>query len=478
MPNDEDSAEERRTDPSEGVRIIGAEEAQAAVGREDVAPRLPTDAPRFGDRPEQPAADGPRPAIRFPLSNTADPSAVERQAVVPVEPVMPHWTDPPTGEVPRAFAATPADDYDDLDEDLDAWSSFTSSQPRWRGEGPTLDDGDGHDFAGFRDDTNPAAFEPAPEEDFFSYDDSAYDDPDDDYSAAPATTRISSDPRRAAPRSRPAAAASTGGRDVPTAVAVGAGIAAVFLVLAKVGPEAVLGLVVLILAAAVVELFNALRRGGFQPVALVGITATVLLPLAVYAKGEVAYPLVLGLTAMAVLGWFLVGAGGDDSPVLGAGSTLLGVGYVGVLGSYAALCLALPDGLGVLFGAVLGAVGADVLAFFVGRSRGTRPLSSVSPNKSVEGFVGGIAGAVLGLLLLKFGVTPWKEFALLKIVLIGVLVAVAATIGDLCESLLKRDLDIKDMGSVLPGHGGVLDRFDAMLFVLPTVYYSFLLFHP
>jgi phosphatidate cytidylyltransferase len=81
-------------------------------------------------------------------------------------------------------------------------------------------------------------------------------------------------------------------------------------------------------------------------------------------------------------------------------------------------------------------------------------------------------GAVLVSILVTFAalrINPWTEFG--DALLLGLAVAVAAPLGDLCESLLKRDLDVKDMGSLLPGHGGFLDRFDAMLFALPAGYY-------
>src|SRR4051794_8722665 len=123
FPRDRD----KRSEETEGVRIIGAEEAEKASEREDVAQRLPEDAPRFGDRPESPPEGGPRPAIRFPLSGSSDPTDIERPPIVPPDPprtsgevAMPHWTEPPTGEVPRIFA-----NEDEDNDDLEAWSSFT-----------------------------------------------------------------------------------------------------------------------------------------------------------------------------------------------------------------------------------------------------------------------------------------------------------------------------------------------------------------
>src|SRR2546423_14607323 len=91
--------DERSDEPAEGVRIIGAEEAEKAIERDDVARRLPHDAPRYGDRPEGPPAEGPRPAIRFPLSGASDPNDIDRPPIVPADPPppMPHWTDPAPG---------------------------------------------------------------------------------------------------------------------------------------------------------------------------------------------------------------------------------------------------------------------------------------------------------------------------------------------------------------------------------------------
>src|SRR5262249_46702840 len=181
---------------------------------------------------------------------------------------------------------------------------------------------------------------------------------------------------------------------------------------------------------------------------------------------------VMFLTAAFALLWYLAGAGGDDSPVLGVASTMLVVGYVVVLGSFAALMLGAPSGVGLLWGAVLTAVAYDVGAFFVGRSLGTRPMSNTSPNKTFEGLAGGWIAAVLAAVVIMGHISPWSDIGIGQKAMFGLVAAVAATLGDLCESLLKRDLGIKDMGTLLPGHGGVLDRFDALLFVLPATYYA------
>ena len=108
---------------------------------------------------------------------------------------------------------------------------------------------------------------------------------------------------------------------------------------------------------------------------------------------------------------------------------------------------------------------------FIGKSMGHRPVSAASPNKTFEGLVGGMAAAFIVSIvvvgMLKLG--PWDGVG--AALILGIGAAAAAPLGDLCQSLLKRDLGVKDMSSILPGHGGVLDRFDSMLFVLPTVFW-------
>src|SRR5581483_7891977 len=477
-------SKDKAEEGTEGVRIIGAEEAEKAIEREDVARRLPADAPRYGDRPEPPPDDAPRPAIRFPLTGSSDPTEIEHPPIVPPDPLrtsgehqLPHWTEPATGDVPAVLASG----ADEGEDDLDAWSSFTSSQPRWRGEGSAGEREEYDDFSRLADDeTRVGALNPnAPDpEDYFAFDEVDPEPVEAGYTA-PTTRAISSDPRRetAARRTRAHSGferPSDAGRDVQQAVLVGVVLGGLFLLFAKAGPKYLMALVVAVIAGAAVELFTVLRRAGYHPATLLGIAASVTLPLAAYWKGESAYPVVLFLTAVFGMLWYLVGAGGDDSPVLGVGSTLLVVGYVGVLGGFAALILTLPSGIGVLYGAILTTVAYDVGAFFVGRSMGHRPMSDASPNKTVEGLVGGFVASIVVAVAIVGMISPWNNdnVGFATKALFGIVAAVAATLGDLCESLLKRDLGIKDMGTFLPGHGGILDRFDALLFVLPATYYA------
>ena len=463
MPWDRPEDDKKTEDKTEGVRIIGAEEAAEAIERGDVVPRRGEGELRFGDRPESPPEDA-RPAIRFPLP--ADESeALDRPRIVPTPPSMPHWTEPPTGEVPRIVP-----EGGDADDDLDAWSSFATSGPRWRDQASDWEDAD-FDVADLShdEDTLVGALDtrdrPAPDA-FLSFDDPEFDALDEvpKRPVVPAPT----------PRPRPGHRIAGGvavARDMPSAVTTGAGLVVVALALFKVGPAAAMVLVTAVVVLAAAELFGALQAGGYQPATLVGLAATAGLVLGAYARGEAALPIVLALTAVFTLLWYLLGPH-VPHPTMHAGVSVLGVLYVGLLGSFAALILTLPNGVGVLIGAIVATVANDVGALVVGQQIGrARIAPHVSPNKTVEGVVGGaVVSIVLTPLLLAMllDLTPWDTGSALAL---AVCVALAAPLGDLCESMIKRDLGIKDMGTILPGHGGLLDRFDALLFVLPVAFY-------
>jgi phosphatidate cytidylyltransferase len=112
----------------------------------------------------------------------------------------------------------------------------------------------------------------------------------------------------------------------------------------------------------------------------------------------------------------------------------------------------------------------DIAAYFVGSAIGRTPLSErISPNKTVEGLIGGTIGTFVAVVLVGLNSTTWNGIG--EQILFALVVAVMAPLGDLTESMIKRNLDVKDFGTLLKGHGGVLDRFDGLLFVLPSVYY-------
>jgi phosphatidate cytidylyltransferase len=357
-----------------------------------------------------------------------------------------------SGEEDDGYGATGSyavlGDDEDPSDDLDDWSALDRGGDRWEAEptpvvaGPT---GDWDALDQGADDFFTMAEEEAPP------------------------------PAAAAPRPGRQQAANGGGdRDMPLAIGTGVGLAVLAVVAFNISAEVTLLLVTAVLGIAAAEFFMAVRRAGYQPAALLGIAATVSLSLASYWRFEAAVPLVLFLTVVFSLLWYLTGVE-EEAPVLNIGITLLGVLYVGFLGSFAALMLNDGNGIGMLTVAILLTVAYDVGGLFVGRAMGRQPLSSASPNKTVEGLVGGCVSVVVVALVLGIIGMP-VPFAddpggLLEMLLLGIVVAAIAPLGDLSESLMKRDLGLKDMGSMLPGHGGLLDRFDSLLFVLPATYY-------
>jgi phosphatidate cytidylyltransferase len=146
-----------------------------------------------------------------------------------------------------------------------------------------------------------------------------------------------------------------------------------------------------------------------------------------------------------------------------SGYTLLGVLYIGKLTTYFLAIRRIP-GIGTAATIMVIVVIAltDVFAMLIGTRFGRTPLTKISPRKTVEGSVGGLLVAVLAAVAVGMG--PWLHLAWWEAAFIGAVTSVAAQAGDLVESALKRDARVKDAGSLIPGHGGVLDRFDSYLF--------------
>ena len=270
----------------------------------------------------------------------------------------------------------------------------------------------------------------------------------------------------------PAAARGQGRRDPVVATVTGLGVAAVALVCFAVGPVASLVLVVVVGTLAGAELFGGLRTAGYRPATLVGLAAIPVAVVTAYLFGPTALVVTAAAVFVLTMLWFILGVGRRE-PVVNSSVTLMAFTWVGVLGGFAGLLLdpkAFPNhaGIALLIGAILVAVAYDVGGYAFGSWIGKRKLAPVvSPNKTWEGLLGGCFTAVAIAVAAVSNIHPWTLDTAL---VLGLCVAVVAPIGDLAESLVKRDLGVKDMGSILPGHGGVLDRVDALLFVLPIAY--------
>jgi phosphatidate cytidylyltransferase len=286
-------------------------------------------------------------------------------------------------------------------------------------------------------------------------------------SSRPRTTRI-----RTRPEEQPPDYGTTppSDRDLPVAIAVAVGLGFIALLACKLGPKYIAAFATLVVIACAVEAFDAFRKAGHRPATLLGLVTTGSLLIGTYVRGERAVPLILALAVVFSLLWYLSGAE-KGRPTTNIGITLLGIGWIGFLGSFATLLLRYPhrEGVAFLLGAILAVVANDVGALFAGRQFGHTSLApEISPNKSWEGVAGGFAATLVVCVVVVRGIHPW---GIGSAILLALVVSVVGPLGDLCESMIKRDLGVKDMGSFLPGHGGVLDRFDALLFVLPAVYY-------
>lgn len=242
----------------------------------------------------------------------------------------------------------------------------------------------------------------------------------------------------------------------------------------------------LVLVSAVLLLGAAEAASAFRKARIVPATALVLVAvigMAVASYEDLFQGLVWSLTGVLALAFFwhltLASAGGGSKEeglrkvALGLMATVFIVCWIGLLGAFAALMLApvtFPHrhGVALLIGMVIGVIANDVGALFVGRLFGVHRIApAISPGKTFEGLLGGTALTFLICTLVVSHIHPWSVSTTL---MLSAVVSVLAPVGDLMESLVKRALSRKDMGSLLPGHGGVLDRVDGMLAVLPVMY--------
>jgi phosphatidate cytidylyltransferase len=223
------------------------------------------------------------------------------------------------------------------------------------------------------------------------------------------------------------------------------------------------------------EAFSMLQRAGFRPATLLGVVGSAGAVAAAYWRGTDALPVVIAVIVGASLVWYMARVV-DARPVVNVAVTVLIFCWVGVLGSFAGLLLAAHHGSHLFLGAVVPTIAVDIVAWFVGSQFGSHLLApAISPSKTWEGVIAGgiaalIAGAIIGNQL-----SPWGGAR--HGLELGLVVAVVAPIGDLVQSMIKRDLRVKDSGTLLPGHGGLLDRFDSLLFVLPATYFLAVALH-
>jgi phosphatidate cytidylyltransferase len=476
--------------------------------------------PLFGETTEQPATSSDPGSTD--ATSPSEPASAQKS-----EPLsfgsddtgsLPHWTEAPTGDIPRI--EPPAGGSPDPTDDLDVWSSFSGDAPVWK-EGDEVD----HPSGGVPttappvDPTGELTWEDAGP-------DAAADDDDVDTDATtavpmgdpgesgtadsipevaaprePARITIGTDPsgmtrrpdatgrgvvKQRPPGSTPPLAAG-GDRNLPIAIAMGLGLAAVFLLLTMWRPAGAIAFITVALGLASIEYFSKVTEKGYRPVVAAGVAACVAAPLTAYWVGERMYPIVLAFCFIAAAAGFIGANSIEVGPMPNMAITMLGVVWIGMLGSFAALIVRYSNffggdnsiGTDTIVLLAIGVVANDVGAYFAGSAFGQTPLRAwISPNKSIEGFLGGtvltlVVMVVIGMRELS---DTWSSTS--HLLMLGIVISAMAPLGDLTESMFKRNLDVKDFGSIIKGHGGVLDRFDGFLFTLPAVYYLMLVIEP
>nr|WP_313887661.1 phosphatidate cytidylyltransferase [Lentzea alba] len=272
------------------------------------------------------------------------------------------------------------------------------------------------------------------------------------------------------PADVPASKPSRAGRDLRSAILVGVGLGAVIIVSLLTVRQTFIGIVAAAAAVSTWELANAFKKGGINVAlwpALIGGQAMIWLSWPLERSGMMTAFVVTVLVCMI---WRF--RGGSDGYLRDLSASVFTVAYVPLFASFAAMLVVPEDGAGRAIAFLLGVVLSDVGGYAAGVFLGKHPMApTISPKKSWEGFAGSLVAGMVGGAIT---VTTLLDGQWWHGVLFGAAIVVTATAGDLVESLIKRDLGIKDMGTLLPGHGGLMDRMDSLL---PSAVASWLLLH-
>jgi phosphatidate cytidylyltransferase len=255
-------------------------------------------------------------------------------------------------------------------------------------------------------------------------------------------------------------------RNLPIAAGVGVGLGAVVLLSLYTVKEIFLGVVIVFLGVAVWEFIRAFATRDIRIPWMPVMAGGVAMLLCTYFWGTTALVAGFGLTALAVLLWRL--PKGQDGYVRDATAGVFATVYIWFLAGFVVLLLRPSDGPDRVLIFIAATVASDIGGFFAGSFFGNHKLApSISPKKTWEGFT----GSALTCMIVGGVLLPWLLHGhWWQGVIVGAAAVCSATFGDLIESVIKRDLGIKDMGSLLPEHGGVMDRLDSLLATVPVVW--------
>ena len=269
---------------------------------------------------------------------------------------------------------------------------------------------------------------------------------------------------------------SRAGRDLPAAIGVGVGLIGAVVVTLTWWHWGFILMMALMFSLGAVEVYGALRRIGLNAAIVPIVAGTIAMQVGTYAAATLAGTTgipwhstllgFLGATVLAAMIWRM--PKGAKGYVADTSASLFIISYIGLLGSFASLILAGEHGAARLVAFMLCIVGSDTGGYVAGVLFGRHPMApTISPKKTWEGFVGSLIFAIaagVAMMVFVLHAAWWIG------VILGVVLVFFGTCGDLIESMIKRDVGIKDMSSILPGHGGVMDRLDSMLVGAPAAW--------
>ena len=257
--------------------------------------------------------------------------------------------------------------------------------------------------------------------------------------------------------------ASRAGRNLPAAIGVGVSLVAVVLASLFIVKDAFVAVVVIALAAGMIEITRAFKTSGINVPLLPVLTGGSAMLVGAFYGGVETAAVAMALTVIGTLIWRL--SDGADGFVQDSSAGIFVLSYLPLMGVFVMLMLDEKDGPWRIVAFIGATVASDIGGYAVGVLFGKHPMApTISPKKSWEGFAGSLTvGMLAGVAAVHYGLDGRWWVGLI----LGAVCVTMATLGDLSESLIKRDIGIKDMGDLLPGHGGLMDRLDSLIAVAP-----------
>lgn len=224
---------------------------------------------------------------------------------------------------------------------------------------------------------------------------------------------------------------------------------------------------------AIYEYFNAVGKK-YKPVKWLGYIACLLIPVIhLISKEYLLFTLALALTIIIAVLFIKVIASNMKTTINDIAVTFFGICYIVFFLTFIPILYGIKNGKYLIWFILIAAWGTDTCAYFVGSKFGKHKFSEISPKKSIEGCIGGTIGSIIISLIYTFAINKFVglDISYIYIVLIGFVLSILSQIGDLSASSIKRTVAIKDFGNLIPGHGGILDRIDSIIFIAPFAYF-------